>query len=510
MPGRVRAPITLAAAEARLVRQMAGRAAMFLESARRQIYANRRSPYRAMLLAVGCDHAELARRVADHGLESTLAGLAADGVRLSLEEFKRQRPIERGSLRLVPDEADFDNPGLNADGIAGSTSGTRSAPTRVMYDWGFIAEEAAHERLLYEQHGVFDAPWALWYPVLPGVAGIHNLLMSLITGRPPERWFSQLDPGAASVTRMDRLALAGIRGGGLLGGRRIPAPEWADPAAPDAPLDWARGRLARGKGAVLRTFASSAVRLAERARARDVDLSGLVLFSGGEPLTDARRRFIESTGARVFPRFVVTEAGLVAAACPHRATTDSMHVYVDRLAMIPGEAGDGPTSLLLTTLTPDTGKVLFNTEMGDAGVLARRACGCGFGRLGFDLFVSDVSSLERLTLEGMTVPVRAVDAAIGGVVESLGGSPDAWQRRVVVEETGRARLVVVLHPALGSLDEAAVLADLYARVSGAGPGLDVAADLWRQAGTIRLVRDLPVLSAGAKHPRTAPVPAARP
>ncbi|HEX7880946.1 MAG TPA: hypothetical protein VF720_16155, partial [Candidatus Eisenbacteria bacterium] len=341
--------------------------------------------------------------------------------------------------------------------------------------------------------------------------------------RPPERWFSQLDPGAASVTRMDRLALAGIRGGSLLGGRRLPTAEWAPPTSPDAPLDWARGRLAgggladgrsaEGGSVVLRTFASSAVRLAERARARDLDLTGLVIFSGGEPLTDARRRYIESTGARVFPRFVVTEAGLLAAACPHRVTTDSMHVYVDRLAMIegdPGDAGDAgrageaggaPTPLLLTTLTPDTGKVLFNTEMGDAGLLTRRGCPCAFGRLGFDLFVSQVSSRERLTLEGMTVPVRAVDASIAAVVESLGGSPDAWQRRVVVEESGSARLVVVIHPDLGPLDEAVLLADVHARLATAGAGLDVAADLWRQAGTIRVVREAPARSPGAKLPR---------
>ncbi|HEX7879789.1 MAG TPA: hypothetical protein VF720_10290, partial [Candidatus Eisenbacteria bacterium] len=106
----MRAPITREAAHERLARQMAGRGAMFLESTRRQIYANPRSPYRALLLAVGCDHAELARRVTTLGLEATLAGLADAGVRVSLEEFKRQRPIERESLRLTPDESDFDNP----------------------------------------------------------------------------------------------------------------------------------------------------------------------------------------------------------------------------------------------------------------------------------------------------------------------------------------------------------------------------------------------------------------
>ena len=102
----------------------------------------------------------------------------------------------RASFRVAPDGTPpFSYQWFrNGAGIAGATSGSRSAPMRVMYDWEFIAEEAAHERVLYEEHALFDAPWALWYPVLPGVAGIHNLLMSLQCGRPPERWFSQLDP----------------------------------------------------------------------------------------------------------------------------------------------------------------------------------------------------------------------------------------------------------------------------------------------------------------------------
>ena len=110
----------------------------------------------------------------------------------------------------------LDNPDLAGDGISGTTSGSRSEPTRVLYDWEFIAEEAAHERVLYEAHGVFDAPLALWYPVLPGVAGIHNLLMSLQCGRSPERWFSQLNPSAGSVTGLDHLAMLGIQLGGRL------------------------------------------------------------------------------------------------------------------------------------------------------------------------------------------------------------------------------------------------------------------------------------------------------
>lgn len=512
MPGRLRRTVSHDAAVALLTEQQAARETMFLDSAARLVHAAEGNVFHRLLRHVACDHAELTRRVRAHGLEATLAGLRDQGVRLSLEEFKGLRPIERAGLRLAPFDIarSLDNKELARDGIEGTTSGSRSEPTRVMYDWSFIREEAAHERILYEAHGVFDAPLALWYPVLPGVAGIHNLLMSLQCGRAPERWFSQLKPSARSVSALDHLALFGLRAGSLMAGRPMPAPEWADSARPDPPLDWARGRLAGGGRAVLRTFASSAVRLAERAREREIDLAGLVIFTGGEPLTDTRRRYIESTGALAFPRYVATEAGLIAAACPNRMATDSMHVYTDRLVLIPGDTAEGPVPLLLTTLTLHTPKVLFNTEMGDIGKLERHACGCALGRLGFDLFVSDVSSRERLTLEGMTVPLPAVNGAIENAVESLGGPPDSWQCRVETEGNGAARLVVSISPAIGNVDTARLSADILERVAAAGPGLDVAADIWRSAGTIVIVRESPRMSGGAKLLRLVDSGAGRP
>jgi len=500
MPGRLRRTVTHDAAVALLTEQLAARETMFLDSAARLIYATGDNIFHRMLRHVDCDHAELTRRVRAHGLEATLAGLRDQGVRLSLEEFKGLCPIERPGLCLAPVDMTraLDNKELAGDGIEGTTSGSRSEPTRVMYDWSFIREEAAHERILYEAHGVFDAPLALWYPVLPGVAGIHNLLMSLQCGRTPERWFSQLKPSAGSVTALDHLAMFGIRAGSLFAGRWMPAPEWADASLPDAPLDWARKRLAGRGRAVLRTFASSAVRLAEHAKERQIDLTGLVIFTGGEPLTDTRRRGIESTGARAFPRYVATEAGLIAAACPNRIATDSMHVYTDRLVLIPGETAEGPVPLLVTTLTLHTPKVLLNTEMGDVGILDRHDCNCAFGRLGLDQFVSEVSSRERLTLEGMTVPLRAVNGAIESAVERLGGPPDSWQSRLETTPSGAARLVVAISPAMGDVDAVRLSADILEGVAGAGPGLDVAAEIWRSAGTIVIVRESPRMSGGAK------------
>jgi phenylacetate-coenzyme A ligase PaaK-like adenylate-forming protein len=244
---------------------------------------------------------------------------------------------------------------------------------------------------------------------------------------------------------------------------------------------------------VVRTFASSAVRLAERARACSIDLTGATVFTGGEPLTDARRDFIESTGARAFPRYVATESGLIAAACRQRKATDDMHVYTDRVALIAG-----PEELLVTTLSPSTGKVLLNTDLGDTGELTTRRCDCGLGDLGFDLHVAQVRSQHRLTIEGMTVLTADLDAIIGQVIARAGGHPSSYQLRQMHDDNGLNRLVVAISPEVGRLDEAWCLSAIHDGMRRSGGAVALAADVWQQADTFRIVRENPALSPGAK------------
>ena len=231
-------------------------------------------------------------------------------------------------------KTDFDNPLATSGGIQGATSGSRAAASKVMYDWGFVSEESANDLLLACHHGVLDAPLALWYPVLPSVAGVHNLLINLRFGRPPARWFSQVDP--ENLTFLHRLSIWGIRWGGRAAGLFVPRPEFADLGHADRVLDWMNSVSEPGRAIAVRTFVSSAVRLAERAQERGLDLSGVVVFVGGEPLTETRRRFIELAGWRAVPRYVATEPGLLAAGCAERTASDDMHLYTDRVAMIGG------------------------------------------------------------------------------------------------------------------------------------------------------------------------------
>jgi hypothetical protein len=498
LPSELRHPVSISDARAILQERQANREPNFLESARRLIYANPNSPYLRLLQRAGCTFADLQQGVQSRGIEATLTALRDAGVCVALEEFKRQVPIVRGDLELSPAETDFDNALMLGGAIEGTTSGSRSQPSRVMYTWPFIAEEAAHEQVLYAQHGVQDAPTALWYPAPPGMAGVHNLLMDVKRGYAPMRWFSQIDPARTDVSMATRLALPAMRAGARLAGVRVPSPEFADADRVDVVLDWMRGRC------VLRTFASSAVRLAERALALRRDLSGAVMFVGGEPLTDARRAVIESTGARVFARYVTTESGLVGASCDQRASTDDMHVYTDRVAVI-----DGVDGTMVTTLSLHTGKVLFNTVLGDTATFTTRDCSCEFGRLGFRARLTNVRSQQRFTVEGMTVMASDFEAALDEAISALKLRRDRIQYRRESGASGLERLVLVVPTTEPAADDA-MLGELYAGMSRRGPALTLAADVWHRSGTVQVRReDVRGSSSGKSSMRAASVPAPR-
>jgi hypothetical protein len=466
LPGYLRDPIGPAEAFTEVAARVGRRGDGLLELARSLLDATA-SPHSQGLRRAGWDYRRLEGSVAEAGVEATLAALRDDGVRTSLDELTAAAPI-RGGIRVA---------------TSGTSSGT---PTQVAYDWPLFAEEAALECLLLESHGLLDAPSALWQPAPPGVAGIHNVLVHMRFRRPPERWFSQVP-----ARRRDAGVLRYVNGVARTKGMRIPMPETTPFAAASLVAGWLDSARDRAGAAVLKTFASAAVRLAEAALRDGRDLVGCTVFAGGEPLTERRRRFVESTGARVFGRYVATETGFVAGACPASSDPDGMHLYSDRLAVVPAARDGAPSPLLFTTISKTAGIPLLNTDIGDAGHVRPRACGCVLGRAGLATELADVHGHDKISGEGITLPTAALRRALDEVLESVAAAPDSYEIREAGDGHGGTTLVVLLSPDVPIGDADLVNAVLGRLEAHGQPDAVLAARLWREAGSLVVRRGVP-------------------
>jgi hypothetical protein len=514
LPAYLRPSLGPEAARRQIAERMAQRTGRFVDVMTRLVFDRSESPYFRLMARAGVTAEDLARSARARGIEQTLADLRDRGVYLTLNEVRAREPIRRDGLVIEPREDALVNP-LLAGGLPGRSSGTRSAGTAVAYTWPFLEEEAAAECLLYEQHGLGNAALAMWLPGPPGIAAVHNLLLHLRTGRPPARWFSHTPLPPWTRSPINRAALGFLLGASRACGVSTPrmehlpmehAAEAARWLAPGGARDAPPRRM-------LKTYTSSAVRVAAAAREHGLDVSGQVVFTGGEPLTAERRSFIESVGLEVHPRYVTTESGLVGAACGARGNgaPDRMHVYEDRLTIIPGLRavamhGRELSSLQFTSLSLHTPRVLLNAELGDFGVLERSSCGCLFGALGMELHVSHVTSPEKLTGEGMNLVVSELQQIVGRLVMQRGGSPDDCQLRSEHDGAGLARLAIVVHPSVQGIDEEMFFQQLWREMEHAGAGADLAARLWREAGAVRIVRELPRPTSGHKMLPLDPVP----
>jgi len=537
LPAFLRRPLDPALVVEAVGERVRRRGAAFLAAAERLIYGVPESPLRRLLLWAGCEAGDLRHLVQADGLEGALERLRAAGVRVSADELRGRTPLRRSGLELALAPRDFTNPealgavagassGTTAGGAAGASGeeglrnrrqararergdsvrhgGTGEPPQRarrregrgggvpVSYSWEFLAAEAAHELLLLASHGLAAAPLALWMPGPPGIAGLHNLLAHAKLGRPPCRWFS---PSPAPVAG-DGLAFWADRG--WRAARRFlpalgPAAEWV-PAERAAEV--ARWLAGAPRPALLKCFASAALRLASAARDEGLDLSGKVVFAGGEPLDDARRRFLAQAGLRVYARYAATETGFLAGACPLGASGADMHLYADRVALINGQPDGFAGPLAVTSLSLTAPLVLLNVELGDHGVLRRQPCECALGRAGLDWRVAEVHSPAKIAAEGVKLGEVDFTRLVEAAVRDLGGGPDDFQIWLGERADGAMHPAVVLAPH-APIEPAALRTELRQRLPELSGGA-LAAHLWLDGGGLTVARRPLVPGPGQK------------
>ena len=491
-------PVRFEECRRRVERGVREREANFLGVLERGVFAVPHSPYGRLMAHAGLESEDVRRLVYAEGLEGALEQLRAAGVGLTLEEFRGLRPIVRPGLELAVRPGDFDNPLVRPLHLGG-TGGSRGKSRRVLFDLDHRTAQAEQQTLFLESFGLRGRPTAVWRPVPPGMAGVAGVLSGAKVGQPLERWFSQT-PLTPRHGRADDYALTLLLlGVSRLVGRPLPRPEHVPVVEAVRVARWLDSHVRRGRPALLATTASSGVRICHAARKHGLDLTGSFFRLGGEPLTPAKARAIREAGVEIAGNYSMTEVGRVGIACAKPTAIDDYHVTLHRLAVIPGDGSPGTARpLLFTTLSPSSPKLLVNVDVGDDGLLEWRQCGCLLDELGLTLHVNGVSGREKFASDGVhflgAELLELVDDVLPG---RFGGGPTDYQL-VETEVDALPAIQVVVSPRVGDVDSEAVVATvLEALRSGAGHRGPMA-DVWRDAGAVRIVRREPYETAQAK------------
>jgi hypothetical protein len=502
LPSFLRHPIALQEAQAALRRRLAHREADFLTVARSAIYPHAGGPYRRLLDLAGCEYGDLERLVRQDGVEGALRTLYRQGVYLTVDEFKGRLPVVRGSATIAVDPLRLQNPTARVH-VPARSSASRGPGTPAGVDLAFVRDLAVNHCLFLHARG--GAAWrhAIWS--VPGSSALKRLLWLAGFGATPVRWFSQVDAAAPGLHPRYRWSGHGMRWAGLLAGVPLPQPVHVPLDDPLPIAHWMSGVLRAGGTPHLSTFASAAVRLCEAARAADIDLHGAQLTMSGEPITAARLAAVLRTGVEAVPQYGASEgSGTVGHGCLAPAAADDLHLFHDLRAVIQ-PAGDRagpclpPNTLLFSSLRPTAPLILLNVSLGDQAVLEQRACGCPLERLGWTTHLRTIRSYEKLTAGGVrlfdTDLIRVLDEVLPA---RLGGGPTDYQLVEEETENGHPRLRLLVHPAVGPLDPAA-LADAFLTAIGRGSGVErVVGLLWRDAGFLRVERRPPEATPGGK------------
>ncbi len=501
VPAILRPRLTPEGARATIARRLRARSTSLPRLLERLFrHAGPRHPYRRLLRHAGCEPGDLAALCARQGIETALAGLAHAGVYLTVDEMKGRATVERGSLSFRIEPGELVNPFAGGSLVVRS-SGSRGGGSLVPLGRSFLRCGAIDLLAALAARGGLDWTHALW--AIPGGAALLVELMYGAFGRPPAVWFSQVDPASREIDPRYRWSAAATRWAAALAGVRLPPPGACPLDRPLALLAWIDGVRARGGTPQLVTFPTSALALARYAAGVEASLDGLWLWTGGEPVTEVRRRELEAAGIRVVPQYGSIETGFISDGCLAAAAPDEVHLFEDTHAVVQaGDAAPGvlpADGLLVTTLDASAPLLLLNVSLGDRADLSHRVCGCPLEALGWRTHLASIRSFEKLTLAGMTF----LDADVERILERdlparFGGGAGDYQLVEREEASGRPRLELRVSPRLGEIDPRAVETTFYEALIAPSPTARLAGTLWREGAVVEVCRAEPVTGTSGK------------
>jgi hypothetical protein len=420
------------------------REAVWLDTLEKTIFSQPSHPYRVMFEFAGCSYQDLVQSVRQRGIEATLKQLHAAGIYLDHDEFKGIKTILRSGKVIPPTPVGFANP-LVTGWFRGSSGGSRSAGTMTCTGTEQLLHLTGYAVLNAEEFGLDGFPYVIARPTLPSIAGLLFCLLYSRIGCDVRPWFafgSQL-----SNSLHYRLLTNYIVALARWHGAHAPFPKLLPPNDFSPVARWIAQQPKHTRRCALQAVASTGVRVASAAMEENLDISGTLFFSGGEALTEGKRRAIEASGAEVFPAYWISEIGQIGHSCRRMNIGNTVHVFQDSVAVItqPRQtrfAQSEVNSLLFTTLLPHAPHIFINVEMQDAGFLDEKSCDCVYREAGFTHQISDIFSYGKLSGQGMTL----VGTDIVRILEQdlparFGGSPGDYQ---LIEQEGPKQTEILL------------------------------------------------------------------
>ena len=195
---------------------------------------------------------------------------------------------------------------------------------------------------------------------------------------------------------------------------------------------------------------------------------------------------------------------MVGYGCMNPLTTDDIHLLTDSIALVqyPKKVWHNEVtvdSFLYTNLIPSAPKVLLNVESGDFGIIENRSCGCRFEEYGYTEHVYNIRSFEKLTGEGVTFHgTRLIQIVEEILPAKFGGTSADYQVMEEEDEKSNTRLSILVHPDIGEIDEQALIQTIFSELNIGMESRRMMMEMWAQAGTLRVKRMPPVVTAAGK------------
>jgi len=462
----------------------------FIETVDRAIFRHPHSPYRPLIEAAGHDFTSVKTLVGQLGVEGALQHLCADGVYVTIEEFKGTREAHRGkrNFRFIP--ADFDNPMVRS-GLKAASGGTRSSriPTTISVEDHKMGVE--HFAAALSAYGLSGRPVAVWTAHSHGVS-LWAVAALTALRTPSMEWFTLLKEGKTFYTFLTALS--------RLYGVTLPHLTYAPFNDAARILAWVK-TVGTTAGCGILTVPSLALRLALEAKAQKASLENVTFITIGEPLTPAKLRAIQAVDGRAFSSLGFTEFGRATYGCATAIAPDDTHVCRDSIAVIQrrrvvDDLGTGVDALLFTALHPYARKILLNMETGDYAAMMQRRCGCPLESLGWTDHLQDIRSFEKLNAVGRLFFGSALHSLTEEELpERFGGQPTDYQLLEEEDSEGFTRLTLLVHPRLDGIDEHAILQSVEETLQRLSLAQSA---VWRDAGVVRIRRAAPLLTAAGK------------